>query len=101
MINHISIGPPYCVRGSMATEEKEYKVTGMTCANCALAIERSLKKVEGVENASVNLAMERASVRFDPSKTDGKALVKAIEKAGYGVAADSVRMKIAGMTCAN
>ena len=85
----------------MPAEENEYKVTGMTCANCALSIEKALKKVDGVEQATVNLAMERATVRYDPKKAGPKELVKAIEKAGYGVAADTVRFKVAGMTCAN
>jgi len=85
----------------MPAEEKEYKVTGMTCANCALAIERALKEVDGVEKATVNLAIEKATVRYDPEKAGPKELVKAIEDAGYGVAADTVRFKVAGMTCAN
>ena len=92
----------YIVFGdTMVVEEKEYKVTGMTCANCALSIERALKKVDGVEQAVVNLSLESATVKFDSDKADPKDLVKAIEKAGYGVAADTVRLKVAGMTCAN
>ena len=38
----------------MVVEEKEYKVTGMTCANCVATVERGLKKLAGVEVAVVN-----------------------------------------------
>jgi Cu+-exporting ATPase len=58
----------------------------MTCANCVAAVERNLKKVEGVSFASVNLASERATVSFDPEKTDQRALVDRVRRAGYDIA---------------
>ncbi len=59
-------------------------ISGMTCAACATRIEKVLRKLPGVDEASVNLATEVARVRFDDTLVDGAALVKAIEKAGYG-----------------
>jgi len=63
----------------------ELAVTGMTCAACVRRIENAVRAVPGVSEASVNLVTQRASIRFDPSVTHQRALVAAIEKAGYGV----------------
>jgi Cu+-exporting ATPase len=37
-------------------EKQQFKVTGMTCANCALTIEKGLAKMPGVKLAAVNFA---------------------------------------------
>jgi len=65
-------------------------LTGMTCANCAATIERVLKKQIGVVSAAVNYANEQAQVTFIPGVTDRIDLVKAVEKAGYGVVETAV-----------
>ena len=56
---------------------------GMHCSSCANIIERSVKKVPGVKQANVNFSAEKASIIFDESTTNVKALVEAISKAGY------------------
>jgi len=61
-------------------------VTGMTCANCATTIERNLKKEKSVLSAAVNLSNERAAVQYDASGTNLDALIRRIERAGYGIA---------------
>ena len=61
-------------------------VTGMTCANCVSTVERNLRRVDGVDAVSVNLATERASISYDPARTDGRALVERVRRAGYDVA---------------
>src|SRR5882672_11264867 len=63
------------------TDRRELVVTGMTCASC---VEDALREVAGVRGADVNLATERARVDVDPSRADDAALVRAIERAGYG-----------------
>ncbi|NMC47502.1 MAG: heavy metal translocating P-type ATPase [Chloroflexi bacterium] len=60
-------------------------IQGMTCANCVATIERNLKKEKGVSQVSVNLSSERAVVNFAEDETDLDALVKRVERAGYGV----------------
>jgi len=76
-------------------------VLGMTCANCALAIERALGKLDGVQEASVNLALEQVAVRYDPAVQPLRALVRAVEDAGYRVVAERMELPVGGMTCAN
>ena len=94
----------------MANETKETKqgkkkaiipVTGMTCASCVATIENGLSKVPGVSQASVNLASEKASVEYDPSKVDTKALMDIISDVGYGVATGKTTFSVGGMTCAS
>ena len=63
--------------------EVELSLQGMTCAACANRIEKTLNKMEGVE-AAVNYATETAMVAFDKTFVTSDALIKAVEKAGYG-----------------
>jgi Cu+-exporting ATPase len=65
-------------------ERRELVVTGMTCASCVASVEDALRGVSGVREADVNLATERARVEVDPARADDAALVRAIERAGYG-----------------
>ena len=64
--------------------DRDLVVTGMTCASCVASVESALTSVKGVEAADVNLATERASVRYDPRQVEMPALVRAVERAGYG-----------------
>src|SRR5881397_67902 len=65
-------------------EQRDLVVTGMTCASCVASVEDALRGVAGVRAADVNLATERARVEMDPGRADDAALVRAIERAGYG-----------------
>lgn len=75
-------------------------IEGMTCASCVGRVERALKGVAGVVDASVNLATERAEVRVVGPVTRAD-LVRAVEGAGYVVAAATTELAIDGMTCAS
>ncbi|HRP28816.1 MAG TPA: copper ion binding protein, partial [Burkholderiaceae bacterium] len=75
-------------------------IVGMTCASCVTRVEKALARVPGVDSAQVNLATERASVHAQGRLETG-ALVQAVERAGYGIASDSVTLDIEGMTCAS
>ena len=86
--------------------QAELPIQGMTCASCVVRVERALKAVPGVEEAHVNLVTQRASVTYDAAAATPDVLAQAIEGAGYEVpraelAATSVELPIAGMTCAN
>lgn len=67
-----------------AVAQRDLVVTGMTCASCVASVEDALRGVAGVREADVNLATERARVEVDPTRADDAALVRAIERAGYG-----------------
>jgi len=70
----------------VVTARVELPITGMTCANCAATVERTLnRKVDGIVQANVNFATERATVEYIPGVASVAAMIRAIEKAGYGV----------------
>lgn len=60
-------------------------ITGMTCANCAKTVTRALQRVDGVVEADVNYATEHATVTLTAGMASKADLVRAVEKAGYGV----------------
>ncbi len=72
-------------------------ITGMTCANCVATVERSIKKVGGVQQATVNLSSERATVEFDPTVANLKAMVNRVKSAGYGVAEGEAEFQMQGL----
>lgn len=63
---------------------QKFDVQGMTCASCSANVDKSVRKVAGVVNVNVNLLSNNMSVEFDDSVTDSKAIIKAVENAGYG-----------------
>jgi Cu+-exporting ATPase len=76
-------------------------LTGLSCANCATTVEDALAGLPGVSSAAVTCATEEATVTYDPDETALRAVVEAVEAAGYGVVTESVSLGVAGMTCAN
>ncbi|MBI4199889.1 MAG: heavy metal translocating P-type ATPase [Chloroflexi bacterium] len=83
------------------TREMTLNVDGMTCASCVAHVEEALKEVPGVAQAQVNLATETARVVLDPAQVTAKALVEAVDSAGYTAAVEKVTLNIGGMTCAS
>ena len=75
-------------------------ITGMTCASCVTRVETALSRMPGIDAAQVNLATEKANLQAHAA-IDVKLAVDAVEKAGYGVAYDSLDFAIGGMTCAS
>lgn len=66
---------------SAASENKEFSLTGITCASCVATIQKALDGLEGVESAEVNFASRSAQVK---SQLDEQEIIKAIEGVGYG-----------------
>lgn len=71
----------------VATSVTMLPIEGMTCASCVRRVERALEQVDGVESVDVNLATETATVRYLTGSTARGDLVRAVEQAGYAVAA--------------
>lgn len=67
--------------------EFELIVPGMGSDHCAGIISKTLGRLEGVEDLSTNIAKHRVTVRVLSGGPDGDALKKAVEGAGYDVAA--------------
>ncbi len=66
--------------------QKDFEISGMSCASCVSRVQEALASVDGVEDARVNLATEKARVQIKASvSTDQLAdqLILAVNKAGY------------------
>ena len=86
--------------GHQGTATLDFVIEGMTCASCVARVGRALRAVPGVQQASVNLASEHARVTF-LAPADAAAVERAIQTAGYGVASETRRRAVEGMTCAS
>jgi len=64
--------------------QKDFNVTGMTCAACQTNVEKTVKKLSGVENVSVNLLNENMSVTFNEKEIDDDKIINAVISIGYG-----------------
>ncbi len=60
-------------------------VSGMSCQHCVNAVHDALVELPGVQDAQVDLAS--GTVRVIGMGLDPAALARAVEEAGYGVAA--------------
>ena len=60
------------------------KVSGMSCGHCVMAVRQALEGVDGVTSAQVDLQAQRATVEYDESRTEPRALVGAVAEEGYG-----------------
>eukprot|EP00227_Mantoniella_beaufortii_P003136 CAMPEP_0197613582 /NCGR_PEP_ID=MMETSP1326-20131121/59090_1 /TAXON_ID=1155430 /ORGANISM="Genus nov. species nov., Strain RCC2288" /LENGTH=1012 /DNA_ID=CAMNT_0043182445 /DNA_START=186 /DNA_END=3224 /DNA_ORIENTATION=+ len=59
-------------------------IGGMTCSGCTAAVDGVLRGIDGVESVSMTLLPEGlAAVGFNPDLTGPRALIKAIEDAGF------------------
>ena len=71
----------------IVTEHLTLTVTGMTCGGCENAVKRVLGTVDGVANVTASHGANRVTLDLDTSKATREAVAKAIERAGYRVAA--------------
>jgi len=79
MGDHAANGAP-----DAKTMQVKLAVSGMSCAACAAKVQKALASVPGVKQAQVDLGKQQAVVAVEAAKCDEQALVKAVEKAGYG-----------------
>ena len=82
------------------TQHFTLTIDGMSCASCVGRLERVLSAVSGVEAATVNLATHSAEVA-GAARLDPRALVGAVEAAGFEVRPVSAELAIEGMSCAS
>ncbi len=62
-----------------------YSVPDISCGHCRLSIEREVSTVAGVASVEVDLSTRTVTVSGEP--LDEAAILAAIDKAGYEVAA--------------
>ncbi|MDR3543848.1 MAG: heavy metal translocating P-type ATPase [Desulfosporosinus sp.] len=96
--------PLESITSSAGEQKQQYKISGMTCANCALTIEKGLQKMPGVKTVAVNFASEKLTVEMDPNVVKEDALLAKIKDLGYAAQSETggkQRFNVGGMSCAN
>ena len=67
----------------VAEQTATFEIDKMTCKMCHITVRKAMEKVDGVIKASVDYKTKTASVVFNPSKTNVKAIAMASTNAGY------------------
>jgi copper chaperone len=67
--------------------DKTFNVPDMSCGHCKAAVEGGLNELSGVESSNADVEKGSVEVRYDENRVSNEQLVKAIEEAGYTVAA--------------
>ena len=75
------VGPS--TAATIATDQVEFRVSGMSCASCVVNIETVLSDLAGVDRVDVSFGTERATVEFDPNRVTPAQLQAAAADAGY------------------
>ncbi|GAB6065340.1 cation-translocating P-type ATPase [Aquifex pyrophilus] len=65
--------------------KKSFKVSGMSCVNCARNIEIALKKTKGVKGVNVSFELGRVYVEWDENLISEEEIIAKIRELGYGV----------------
>jgi copper chaperone len=66
------------------TEERTYRVTGMTCAHCVAAVTETVSAVPGAQDVDVDL--DSGCLAVSGHGLDDDAIRAAVEDAGYAIA---------------
>lgn len=64
--------------------QKQFNVTGMTCAACQANVTKRIQKLEGVTNCDVSLLSNSMKVEYDEKMVDENQICKAVQEIGYG-----------------
>ncbi|WP_243370003.1 heavy metal translocating P-type ATPase [Geotalea sp. SG265] len=82
-----------------------FRISGMSCVNCAARIEKGLKETAGVTSAAVNFPLEELTAEHDPQLLSSDAIVAKIADLGYTArpldAAGELRFGVRGLHCAS
>lgn len=71
-----------------------FAIDKMTCAMCPITVKKAMQAVPGVHDVSIDFDRKTALVRYDPVRTDARAIATASTNAGYP--ASPVRIRTGG-----
>lgn len=63
--------------------KKIFKVSDMTCSNCAMKLESLEDSLEGVKEINASYHKLEMSIEYDEAKLSEEEIVMAIKKKGY------------------
>ena len=92
-IKHFKGESPCCQRGEpeqnakkldgVIIKEKDFKIAGMRCANCAYRVEKAINRIDGV-SSRVDFPSGTAHVSYS-SLVDDDSIIEAVRSSGYDV----------------
>ena len=71
----------------MATVDKTFLISGMSCGGCVNSLTRVLKSVPGIEPVKVEVG--KATLRLEADKVSDAAVKAAVERAGFEVVGEA------------
>jgi copper chaperone CopZ len=63
--------------------KKTFKVTDMSCTNCAMRLESLEDTLEGVKEINASYHKLQMTVEYDESKLTDEQIIAAVKKKGY------------------
>jgi len=63
--------------------KKTFKVTDMSCTNCAMKLESLEDTLEGVKEINASYYKLQMTVEYDESKLTDEQIIAAVKKKGY------------------
>jgi Cu+-exporting ATPase len=82
-----------------------FKLSGMSCVNCAARIEKGLSGTSGIQRATVNFPLEELTVEHDPDLFSSEQIETTVKGLGYGITpqtgAGELRFGVRGLHCAS
>lgn len=72
------------------TQTLVLNITGMTCAGCEAHVEQAVKEVAGIQHASASYEEGKAQIVFDPSQTNSKQIIEAVNTTGYKITQSNI-----------
>ncbi|HCB02295.1 MAG TPA: hypothetical protein DEP19_07915 [Anaerolineae bacterium] len=63
--------------------KKIFKVSDMTCSNCAMKLESLEDTLDGVKEINASYHKLEMTIEYDESKLTEEDIVKAVKKKGY------------------
>ena len=85
----------FSLPGAAQIQSAKLKASGLTCSMCSKAIYKSLQKVSTIQKVEVDIEKSEYSISFKPgAAVELDAVKKAVESAGFSVAALEVRARL-------
>ncbi|GAB7028265.1 heavy metal translocating P-type ATPase [Geotalea toluenoxydans] len=85
--------------------KSRFRISGMSCVNCAARIEKGINETAGVDSAAVNFPLEELTVEHDPKQLSAEAIAAKVKELGYTArplgAAGELRFGVRGLHCAS
>ena len=70
----------------MATVDKTFTISGMSCGGCVNSLTRVLKSVPGIEPLKIEVG--KAQLRLDADRVTSQTVKDAVDRAGFEVVAE-------------